>query len=59
MNLVRIQHPVRAVPQGGTEEQHQEDSRSGLPSVSGRRNTVEGGIGAFLLVKAAGLGTMN
>ena len=39
-----FQHHVRAVRQGGPEDQYWEDSLSGLPYMKGVGNTVGGGV---------------
>ena len=61
-----IQHPGRAVRQGGPEYQLREDIRNSLPPVPVGRNSVGGGVwdtyygsGAFQLGEAAGLVTVH
>ena len=61
-----VQHPVRTIQQGGTEDQRWEDSWNGLPPMTGGRNTVGCGVramddrrGTFVTGEAACLGTVN
>ena len=61
-----INHPIRAVRQGGPENKNREDSRNGIPSVPGSRNAFGGSVretddrsGDFLLGEAEGSGTVH